>query len=316
MFSIVIPLYNKEAFIQRALDSISLQTVTDYEVIVIDDGSSDGSLDIVNRYDDDRIHVFQQENLGASAARNTGIFLAKRDWVAFLDADDVWMPDHLEELQSLIHEFPSAVSAGTAYNKVDVNGSVQSLRYPQTSSGAVRTLVDDYFAVSIAYDHVLHSSSAAARRETLLKIGGFPVGIKSGEDLITWAKLALVGDMAFSSKVSAIFHTPDQQTSNRIANIRRPAIPDLVGDELAALSKQHLRQSLKKYVSLWHEIRAVLFTELDEKALAFKEIKLSVHYSGLRLKHILILLALLIPISMRARVIKKVRHFKKRSQNE
>ncbi|MCB5183694.1 glycosyltransferase family 2 protein [Methylobacillus gramineus] len=313
MFSVVIPLYNKEAFIERALNSVLQQTLSDYEVIVVDDGSSDGSMELVSQFDDDRIRVIQQENAGVAAARNTGIAAAGREWVAFLDADDVWMPDHLQELQDLINAFPKVTSVGTAYNKIDTNGRVQALRYPPQLSGQALSLVGDYFAVSIAYDHVLHSSSAAARKSVLLQISGFPVGVKSGEDLITWAKLALAGDMAFSSKVSAVFYIPDQQAINRVANIRRPAIPDRVGEELAELSRKFQRPSLSRYLSLWHEIRAVLFTELNERSLALRELKLSMQFSGLRKKHIFMLLALLMPARIRGVVFEKIRHYKKKS---
>lgn len=316
MFSIVIPLYNKQEFIQRAIDSILAQTFSDYEIIIIDDGSSDDSMEVVRRYDDVRIQVIQQENSGVAAARNKGIATANREWVAFLDADDVWMPDHLQALKSLIDAYPLAVSIGTAYNKIDTTGKIQSLRYPQPASGQTEFLVDDYFAVSIAYDHLLHSSSAAAKKAILLETGGFPIGIKSGEDLIAWARLALAGKMAFSSKVTAVFYIPDQRAANRNAHIRRPAIPDFVGKELTALYQQSQHPSLRRYISLWHEIRAVLFTELNEKSLALTELKLSIKHSGLRKKHVFLLMALLIPNWIRATLFEKIRHYKKRVRHE
>lgn len=316
MFSIVIPLYNKQAFIQRAIDSVLAQTVSEYELIVVDDGSSDDSLMLVQSYDDARILVIQQENSGVAAARNRGISAATRAWVAFLDADDVWMPDHLAELQILIEEFPTAVSVGTAYHKIDATGRVQSLRYPQPISGRCRFMVEDYFGVSITHDHVLHSSSSAAKRLTLLQTGGFPEGIKSGEDLIAWARLALAGDMAFSSKVTAIFYIPDQRAAHRRANIRRPALPDNVGQLLSAMCEQSQHLSLRRYLSLWHEIRAVLFTELNERKLALKELRLSINFSGVRKKHILMFVALLFPAWIRATLFEKIRHYKKRARNE
>lgn len=313
MFSVVIPLYNKEAFIQRALDSVHQQTLVDYEVIVVDDGSTDGSINIVNRYIDARVRVIQQENSGVSVARNKGIAAAKYSWVAFLDADDVWMPDHLEELKKLMNMFPNALLLGTAYKKIDTNGRVQELRLPEQYLEKACNKVDDYFAICSTYDQILNSSSAAARKVTLVEIGGFPVGIKAGEDLITWAKLALAGEVAFSSKASSIYYIPDQQAASRIANIRRPAVPDFVGKEFATLSEKYNNPSLSRYISLWHEIRAVLFTELNERLLALKELRLSVQYSGLRMKHMFMGAALLVPKSIRAIVFEKIRDYKKKS---
>ncbi|MGI6022871.1 MAG: glycosyltransferase family 2 protein, partial [Methanoculleus sp.] len=90
--SVVIPLYNKAPYIARALASVITQTCQGFEVIVIDDGSTDGGAEIVRRLDDTRIRVIRQENRGVSAARNRGIESARTDFIAFLDADDEWMP--------------------------------------------------------------------------------------------------------------------------------------------------------------------------------------------------------------------------------
>lgn len=113
--SVVIPLYNKAPYIARALASVITQTCQGFEVIVIDDGSTDGGAEIVRRLDDTRIRVIRQENRGVSAARNRGIESARTDFIAFLDADDEWMPTHLEALLRLRDRSPHAGAYGTAY---------------------------------------------------------------------------------------------------------------------------------------------------------------------------------------------------------
>ncbi|NLZ30356.1 MAG: glycosyltransferase family 2 protein, partial [Methanomicrobiales archaeon] len=113
--SVVIPLYNKAPYIARALSSIIAQTRQDFEVIVIDDGSTDGGEEIVRGFDDPRIRVIRQENRGVSAARNRGIEAARADFIAFLDADDEWMPTHLGALLRLRGRYPRAGAYGTAY---------------------------------------------------------------------------------------------------------------------------------------------------------------------------------------------------------
>jgi len=113
--SVVIPLYNKAPYIARALASVITQTCQDFEVIVIDDGSTDGGAEIVRRLDDTRIRVIRQENRGVSAARNRGIESARTDFIAFLDADDEWTPTHLEALLRLRDRYPHAGAYGTAY---------------------------------------------------------------------------------------------------------------------------------------------------------------------------------------------------------
>ena len=106
-FSIVIPLYNKESYIEKTLKSVLNQTFTHYEIIVINDGSTDDSEATVLEFNDKRIQLYNQKNQGAAVARNLGIEKAKYNYIAFLDADDLWMENHLETLKTLIQDFPS-----------------------------------------------------------------------------------------------------------------------------------------------------------------------------------------------------------------
>jgi len=101
-FSVVIPLYNKEDFIEDSIKSVLNQTYNDFEIIIINDGSTDNSLSLVNSIKDDRIQVINKENTGLSATRNTGIKLAHANYIAFLDADDLWMDDFLQTIFNLI----------------------------------------------------------------------------------------------------------------------------------------------------------------------------------------------------------------------
>src|SRR5690554_4515625 len=107
-FSIIIPLYNKENYIHKTLISVLNQTFNAYEVIVINDGSTDDSVKIVKQINDQRIKIVHQKNLGVSVARNKGIELAKTNYICFLDADDFWQPNHLQSFYDAIHKFPNA----------------------------------------------------------------------------------------------------------------------------------------------------------------------------------------------------------------
>ena len=115
MISVVIPLYNKKESVAHTLKCVLMQTYQDFEVVVVDDGSTDGSAEIVEGVDDGRIRLIRQENGGVSAARNRGIKEAKREYVAFLDADDEWKPEHLQTLVGLMEKYPQCGAYSTNY---------------------------------------------------------------------------------------------------------------------------------------------------------------------------------------------------------
>lgn len=107
-FSVVVPLYNKEKSIERTVSGVLAQTFPDFELVIVDDGSTDGSVDIVRSITDPRIRLVQQPNGGPSAARNTGVRHTKADWVVFLDADDELTPDALEHFDKMLKAHPEA----------------------------------------------------------------------------------------------------------------------------------------------------------------------------------------------------------------
>ena len=125
--SIVIPLYNKAHTIVKTLKTVFAQTYQYFEVIIVNDGSTDNGVQLIlEHFKDPRIRIISQENAGVSAARNRGIEEAKGDWVAFLDADDEWLPGYLNEISILISEFPHLQMLGTGgYHKNFSSGKVK-----------------------------------------------------------------------------------------------------------------------------------------------------------------------------------------------
>ncbi len=117
-FSVIIPLYNKAKFIEETLQSVLDQDFLDFEIIIIDDGSTDDSVEIVEQFSDCRITLFKQKNTGVSIARNNGITAAKGTYMALIDADDYWYSNHLTALINQIHQFPDA---GLYCNNYEVN---------------------------------------------------------------------------------------------------------------------------------------------------------------------------------------------------
>lgn len=203
--SVVIPLYNKASHIRRAIDSVLTQTVPDFELVVVDDGSTDGGADIVLAVRDPRVRLVQQPNSGVSIARNRGAEEAAADVIAFLDADDVWKPDFLQVVTSLRERFPQAAAWGTAYQLDDGSGLLRTPGYrgglPTDEEGGLL----DFFAGEPG-GCPLHSSAILVRKAALFQAGGFPAGVVRSEDHDTWLRLALRYSIAWSPQVAVVLH--------------------------------------------------------------------------------------------------------------
>ena len=118
MFSIIIPLYNKANYITKTIQCVLKQTVQSFEIIIVNDSSTDNSLNIVSNIQDERITIYTKPNGGVSSARNYGIKKAKFDYIVFLDADDLWEEDFLSSINQLIQRYPQAGMYCTGFNKI------------------------------------------------------------------------------------------------------------------------------------------------------------------------------------------------------
>ena len=185
MFSVIIPVYNGASFIEKAIESVFSQTNSDWELIVVNDGSKDNTKVVLEKYENhEKIRIIHQENAGVSVARNNGFSASKGDYIAFLDADDVWHENHLEVMAELIEKYPSAGLYGTFTRTELVNGNViESAEFFDGKTEDV--FLEDFF---LAY----HKDKSAKMftvittcisRKAFIKAGGFPVGCKIGEDL-------------------------------------------------------------------------------------------------------------------------------------
>ena len=203
--SVVIPLYNKEKYIKRALDSVRAQTFDDFEVIVINDGSTDNGPSIVEQYNDPRIKLINQENAGVSAARNRGIKEAKADLIAFIDADDEWLPEFLETVIRLRDRYPEAGAYATAYEIQKRNEDVYSPKYKHIPPVPWEGIIPNYLRSVLAVP-IVCSSAVAVPKDVFSDVGGFPLGEYLGEDGDMWLRIALKYPIAFSSRINAIYH--------------------------------------------------------------------------------------------------------------
>lgn len=211
--SVVIPLFNKYNHIERCLDSILNQEFSPIEIIVVDDGSTDGSASFVDEYYP-QVRLIKQKNSGVSVARNNGIKAAKSEFIALLDADDFWMPNFLSSIQNLIKNYPQASTFCTHYGFI-LDGQKKVLAETKDLPN-YEGIISDYFASCYNSDLPLTASSICIRRTALEKIGGFPLAMEMGEDQVVWAKLACIAPIAYSSRtcmyydqtvISSVCHT-------------------------------------------------------------------------------------------------------------
>ena len=304
MISVVIPLYNKEKQIVNTLHSVLRQTFQNFEIVIVDDGSTDNSVHEVKKVYDIHIRIIHQKNAGVSAARNKGIEEAKYDLIAFLDADDKWKPEYLEIQYYLFQKYPECSVYACRYDFLDSNGNVSDTiirKLPfQTEDG----VLTNYFEVASCSNPPLWTSAIVVKKNAIQAIGGFPVGIKSGEDLLTWARLAVSYKIAYSKHSSAVFvfdpliFTQDQKE-------RRPEQKDRVSIELKKIYLCHKNmKGLKSYLSLWHKMRTRIFMDKHCRIKALKECLKSISWS-INKKNIAFLFLLLLPFSFSKYIMNK-----------
>lgn len=211
-YSAVIPLYNKAAYVSRAIDSVLGQDFRDLELIVVNDGSTDGGQRIVESYADGRLRLINQKNSGVAAARNAGIRNSNTSYVALLDADDAWDPDFLSTIDKMTFRFPDAGAYATHIR--DVRSSQPLYTESRESHCASNScMIDNFFALLNSGRYPVSSSSVCVKRSVLIDIGMFDETLAIGEDIDAWIRVFLHSGIALSDRFAATYHTDAQNRS-------------------------------------------------------------------------------------------------------
>lgn len=226
--SVVISLYNKQNAIAATLQSVLAQTYTNYEIIVVDDGSTDECAEVAeatllaSRLSSLAFRLIRKSNGGVSSARNRGIQEAKYDYIALLDGDDLWDEHYLEEQVKLIEDFPEAKMWGVSI--AFIKHSKQA-KWNQGMGDGYRGYVENYFGTS--HSDLFCSSSVVINKDVFDKVGYFDERIASSEDLDMWYRIILHYPVVFYDKVLAFYN---QDAENRVAydtDVRFPLTKDI-----------------------------------------------------------------------------------------
>tara|TARA_R110002096_G_scaffold45299_6_gene121815 strand:+ start:4899 stop:5852 length:954 start_codon:yes stop_codon:yes gene_type:complete len=245
-FSVVIPLYNKESYIEATLKSVLNQSLKDFEVIIVNDGSTDNSYHKAKTINNGRIQLYSTKNKGVSHARNFGIKKANANLIAFLDADDIWHNHHLEDLKKLYENFPNCGMYCKAYSKQHGKKLIKSVYKNIPKQSNWMGVLDDYFKSSLI-NCIAWTSAVMIPKKITNDIGGFDENITlgAGEDTDLWIKIALKYPVAFSNRPSAI-HNLDAY--NRISNTNTNTRNFLNLDKYESIAKKN--KSLKTYLDI------------------------------------------------------------------
>lgn len=197
-FSVVIPLYNKERFISETLQSVLAQTFDDFEIIIVNDGSTDASEQKVNAFNDPRIRYYLRENKGVAAARNFGITLSNADYIAFLDSDDYWYPDFLQTMHRNIGRYAPEHKVFTAAIEIETAKNVFPAEYSIEKTGYCEVV--DFFDAS-SKEAVIWTSASVFHKSVFEQTGVFDTNVKFAEDTDLWIRVGLDFKVVFDWKI-------------------------------------------------------------------------------------------------------------------
>lgn len=274
-FSVVIPVYNKEKYLRETIKSVLNQTEVIFEIIIVNDGSTDNSEKIIQEFENEKITLISQSNKGVSAARNTGIATAKYDYVAFLDADDLWDGSYLSTISKLISTFDrQRVFATQCVVETKKQSIAPVYSIPDLKPNQSRVL--NFFESSLI-SSLLTSSSTVVHKEALANIGEFNVLLKSTEDTDYWIRLGLKYAIAFKNTPLATYRYDGKSLSNKKMNFDKV----LNLDVYEAYINEH--PGLKKFLDI-NRFSLAVAANLAGNKLAFEKYKKGIDVQNLNNK--------------------------------
>ena len=307
-FSVIIPAYNAALYIKNSINSVLNQTIGDFEVLVVDDGSTDNTREIVMTFQDKRLRYVYQSNGGVSSARNMGIRNAKGKYICFLDADDLWKSNHLAVVSQLIEKYPEASVYLTGYEILLHDGRIILKTCPSVLGDSQSSNV---FRHIWEHGYFIHTNSVVSKKSAIDTVGMFEVGVKNGEDDDMWYRLFSFFSVAISSEITTTYIR-----ENSKATVKRIFVDDWVFlrrvDKI--MESNSVSDEKKEYLRRLLEQRKLSFVRNSilngDKKGAWKELKKLNKSLLKKKKYVVTLVALMVPTSISNYIIlKRDKHY-------
>ena len=273
-FSVVIPLYNKANFIAKAIESVCTQTFEDFELVIINDCSTDNSLVIAKEFSDPRIRIVEHEqNKGLSASRNTGIRNTSAQYIAFLDADDIWKPAFLERIDFLIKEYSQASLFACNY-EISLKNNKHISHSFKITNGQPHAIIANFFESNLTQTTYI-PSGLCVNREVFDTVGLYNESISYSEDVDFNIRAHAKFKMAYDTKalVTYTLESENQITQN---SIKGKVVPDY--DYYESLFTE--RKDIKKYLDFQRYIKAKLF-RLSNDEITYQKLVKKIDFDNL-----------------------------------
>lgn len=305
MISIIIPLYNKEVYIAETLSSVLAQTYTDFEIIIVDDGSTDDSLKIAKTFESEKVTVTTIPNSGVSVARNKGISLAKYNWIAFLDADDWWDKSFLKEIVNAINVYPSEKVFASGRSRVFLNTveSYQNKFLPEPE----KTGIVDYIKIISQFLPPINSSNVVIDKQTIITAGLFKEGQKRHEDHDLWLRICSKNNVVLVNKNLSFYRKEIANSGSQGVYAAQDFMRYL---QTIQSIKEKLHNDRLDYFKKYYN-RFILLTFIKFEGKYSKEDKRNVYQKAIEIsdgKHVAILKAVkLLPSGFTYSILKKIK---------
>ena len=254
LFSVIIPLYNKAPYVAKAIESVLAQTFNDFELIIVDDGSKDNSAEIAAQAIENQTNcrLIRQKNAGVSMARNNGVAASKGDYLCFLDADDWWAPNFLEEMAKLIADFPDAGIYGTNYTIVNETKRKTRVSPIGVEAGFEKGYINycQVYAKTLAMP--LWTGAVCIPRKVFEETKGFNPQLKMGEDFDLWIRIAIRHKVAFLNKPLAFYNQDVEASKRAIGSLPPP-------ETQFAFCADYLKENMEKDADLKRIVECIQF---------------------------------------------------------